>query len=253
VGQRRLASVFVFAVSALMTLTAIGRSEESEAAAVPPRWGTTDRIFSHVGFSEFVPILANSSLRYYDIVTNMHGVYSAVADEPFVAVAHVPSGALLNYLELDYCDNNTSPGVDVYLDLKSCNYLGGDCTTLAGLTSKDQATGCHFANMDLSSLAYTMDNNARQLIVLGTTSGGDSSTMVMGSYIGYKLQISQAPVTPTFGDVPATHPYFRAIEALAKSGITGGCGNGNYCPDKSVTRGEMAVFLARALGLHFPN
>jgi hypothetical protein len=26
-----------------------------------------------------------------------------------------------------------------------------------------------------------------------------------------------------------------------------------YCPDQPVTRGQMAVFLAKALGLHFPN
>jgi S-layer family protein len=40
---------------------------------------------------------------------------------------------------------------------------------------------------------------------------------------------------------------------LASAGITGGCGPGSYCPDAAVTRGQMAVFLATALGLHFPN
>ena len=33
------------------------------------------------------------------------------------------------------------------------------------------------------------------------------------------------------------------------SGITRGCGNDLYCPDGSVTRGQMAAFLARALDL----
>lgn len=28
-------------------------------------------------------------------------------------------------------------------------------------------------------------------------------------------------------------------------GITAGCGNGNYCPNDSVTRGEMAVFIIK--------
>jgi hypothetical protein len=64
--------------------------------------------------------------------------------------------------------------------------------------------------------------------------------------------VSPAPNTPTFGDVPVDHPFFQFIEALAKSGITGGCGSGNYCPDNPVTRGQMAVFLAKALGLQFP-
>jgi hypothetical protein len=52
-------------------------------------------------------------------------------------------------------------------------------------------------------------------------------------------------------DVPTTHPFFRFIEALAASGITAGCSADSYCPDNPVTRGEMAVFLAAALGLHF--
>jgi hypothetical protein len=35
---------------------------------------------------------------------------------------------------------------------------------------------------------------------------------------------------------------------LAESGITTGCSDTSYCPDKSVTRGQMAAFLVRALG-----
>lgn len=39
------------------------------------------------------------------------------------------------------------------------------------------------------------------------------------------------------------------IEALAAAGITSGCGGTNFCPNQSVTRGQMAAFLVRALGL----
>ncbi|CAN5863529.1 hypothetical protein BH23ACT5_BH23ACT5_02120 [soil metagenome] len=42
------------------------------------------------------------------------------------------------------------------------------------------------------------------------------------------------------------------IEALAGSGITRGCNppwNDAFCPERAVTRGEMAAFLTRALGL----
>jgi len=52
-------------------------------------------------------------------------------------------------------------------------------------------------------------------------------------------------------DVPTNYWAFKAIEALADSGITTGCGGGNFCPDQSVTRAQMAVFLAKALGLHW--
>ena len=40
-----------------------------------------------------------------------------------------------------------------------------------------------------------------------------------------------------------------AIEAIAAEGITLGCAADRFCPDDPVTRGEMAAFLRRALGL----
>jgi len=50
-----------------------------------------------------------------------------------------------------------------------------------------------------------------------------------------------------FPDVPCTGgPFDPWIEELAGLGITGGCGGGNYCPNNTVTRQQMAVFLLKA-------
>lgn len=49
-----------------------------------------------------------------------------------------------------------------------------------------------------------------------------------------------------FQDVPADHWAAAWIEQLANEGITGGCGNGNYCPGDEVTRDQAAVLLLRA-------
>ena len=70
----------------------------------------------------------------------------------------------------------------------------------------------------------------------------------------WRRNLSPAPHTATFGDVPTDHPFFRHIEALFDAGITSGCQVSPllYCPGQAVTRGEMAVFLAKALGLHWP-
>ena len=59
------------------------------------------------------------------------------------------------------------------------------------------------------------------------------------------------PPTPTgiFGDVDLSYWAVNWIEQLAAEGITGGCGNGNYCPNDPVTRAQMAVFLVRAFDL----
>jgi S-layer family protein len=65
------------------------------------------------------------------------------------------------------------------------------------------------------------------------------------------ININPAPAVASFSDVPTSHPFFQFIEALARSGITSGCGNGNFCPDAPLSRGQMAVFLSLGLGLHF--
>ena len=81
---------------------------------------------------------------------------------------------------------------------------------------------------------------------------GVSHGRLGGAGISWRRQTSPAPATATFADVPTTHPFFRAVEALAASGITSGCGPGHFCPIQNVTRGEMAAFLSRALGLYWP-
>ena len=68
----------------------------------------------------------------------------------------------------------------------------------------------------------------------------------------FSLAGGPAPVTtPSFGDVPSTHLFYEYIELIKAVGLTAGCGGGNYCPDAAVTRGQMAVFLVRALGLRW--
>ena len=49
-----------------------------------------------------------------------------------------------------------------------------------------------------------------------------------------------------FGDAAGT-THRRSIERLAAAGIVGGFTDGRYRPGESVTRGQMAAFLARAL------
>ncbi|HEY7369631.1 MAG TPA: S-layer homology domain-containing protein, partial [Thermoanaerobaculia bacterium] len=100
-----------------------------------------------------------------------------------------------------------------------------------------------------------IDNNTNAYVM---TVGAPAGTNLgfLSYRVSYRLQVSPAPAVATFADVPTTHPFFRFIEALADAGITGGCTpapSPNFCPDAPLTRGQMAVFLAAALGLHFPN
>jgi len=71
--------------------------------------------------------------------------------------------------------------------------------------------------------------------------------------IVWKRQISPPPEVATFDDVPSSDAGWAHVEALAASGITAGCGGGNFCPEATLTRRQMAVFLAKALGLQWTD
>jgi uncharacterized repeat protein (TIGR01451 family) len=58
---------------------------------------------------------------------------------------------------------------------------------------------------------------------------------------------AQWPVQVDFLDVAPAHMFHAFVVAIARSGVTAGCGGGNYCPDASVTREQMAVFLLKSL------
>jgi len=58
-----------------------------------------------------------------------------------------------------------------------------------------------------------------------------------------------ACVTPMFGDVPASNPFCKWVEELARRGVVSGCGAGNYCPSAAVTREQMSVFISATFGL----
>ena len=96
-------------------------------------------------------------------------------------------------------------------------------------------------------------HNLEIYIAQGPSAAVDGTDGVQSVEIWWKRQVHPAPLTPTFPDVPPSDFGFQYVEALVSSGITGGCGGGLYCPDNPVTRRQMAIFIAKALGLHWPE
>jgi len=66
---------------------------------------------------------------------------------------------------------------------------------------------------------------------------------------GFELwAIPKLYVTGTFTDVPPNFWAWRFVEALAASGVTGGCGGDDFCPGDFVNRAQMAIFVLTARG-----
>ncbi len=80
----------------------------------------------------------------------------------------------------------------------------------------------------------------------------DTNIFNLASAGGDDVFISKldANETPTFSDVPSGYWAWRYVERLYAAGITGGCVLSplQYCPDSSVTRAQMAIFLLK--GVH---
>jgi len=62
----------------------------------------------------------------------------------------------------------------------------------------------------------------------------------------YTSTYTPPAATGLFTDVPAGYWARTWVEQFAHEGITAGCGAGIFCPDTTVTRAQMAVFLLKA-------
>ena len=219
------------------------------AAIGSPEYGTTALTYEQVPAAGFTPFVSSSTYSLTAVNSGQALRTSVNPGQYFGAAVRIPSGALVKYLELDACDNTASTGY-VQASLIESDRLG-NVTAFAPFILSD-GTGCKFLSEDLTALNMVADNLTKRYWLAAYISAADGFQVgLAGMVVGYQLQVSPAPAVATFGDVPTNAPFFQYVEALAASGITGGCGSGNYCPNNPVTRGQMAVFLAKALGLQF--
>jgi len=96
----------------------------------------------------------------------------------------------------------------------------------------------------------TLVSNAITVGVGGGNYGVDAPTLrqQMAVFLlkaEHGLCYTPPPCVGTFADVPCSSSFAPWIEAMAAEGITGGCGNGNFCPQSPVRRDQMAVFLLK--------
>lgn len=71
----------------------------------------------------------------------------------------------------------------------------------------------------------------------------------MASFLSRSANLPIRSSATRFSDVSSSSSHAGAIEAIARAGITNGCGGDRFCPNRAVTREEMASFLVRTFGL----
>ena len=121
------------------------------------------------------------------------------------------------------------------------------------------ATGTVFADVPLSAFAVAwVEQFAFDGITAGCSTGNycPNANVTRAQMAIFLLRgkygntyTPPAATGTVFSDVPLGSFADAWIEQLAAEGITGGCGNGLFCPDANVTRAQMAVFLVRTFDL----
>ncbi len=218
--------------------------------ARPKSWGTTSQTVLTLGPCDAAQRDMTNPFQVFgcDFLTakQPNTFNSAAAGFPL----HLPEGALLEEVDVSYYDTVSGSEPFVKLIRKG----PGPTDQILNDNLPVFESGDNLAVFVLSPPREIHNDNF--IYALNLDLDTVDATHYEGLYnvsIRYRLQVSPPPETATFGDVPADHPFFQFVEALAASGITAGCGNGNFCPNTPLTRGQMAVFLAKALGLHWPN
>jgi hypothetical protein len=208
-----------------------------------PRFGTDDLTYVRFNGLDFYPYSGAATYVTSGIGRRL------TAPGSLEASLHVPSGAVIDYLQLDACDTG---GSFMRLEIFQCDPFGFNCASQTNVTTMG-AGGCQ--TVSVSGIGLAVDNESHSLTLEVDDNAGDGTLSIANAIVGYRLQVSEAPAIATFDDVPTDHPYFQFIEALSAAGITAGCLQNPplYCPDREITRGEMAVYMAKALGLHFPH
>ena len=121
--------------------------------------------------------------------------------------------------------------------------------TFTGDRFTDDDGNVHEANIELIAAAgITAGNNPP-----ANDEFGPDDPVTRGQMAAFLTRALGLPAAATdyFTDDDASI-FEDDINSVAAAGITAGCNppaNDNYCPDDSVTRGQMATFLTRALNL----
>lgn len=209
-----------------------------------PNFGTTDYIVWDLAMSG----MSNLTDAQWTHGLDSYSRRSAGTNQGICGNVHLPTGAAL-YGITTYT-NDTDAGNDITYELLQWDPVAATAAVPFAFTTTG-TPGLEVFFRSISGGPITIDNSQKQytLCVFHPVTG--TSLLTGGAAFWYKLQVSPAPGTPTFTDVDPSNIYYQFIEALAASGVTGGCDVGLYCPDRPITRAEMAVFMAKALGLHF--
>jgi len=239
------------ALAAILVAPAIVPEAEAQDPA-PDYYGTASTNYHYISGEEFQTTADHNYSHTIDGFWTS-GAMSMLIEN--MAPLRLPSGALVDGYTVVYDDLSVVNNLHVELNRYWVSALGTAGTTQIGPTFTSSGfPGITSTWVDLTDFTISYFNTgtlSTQSYAFTVILPGTQEVRFRGVIVHWKRQISPEPAVATFADVPVGAFGFRHIEALVASGITAGCGGGNFCPNNTLTRAEMAIFLAKALGLHW--
>ena len=222
----------------------IGHDPALGEASASPNYGTDDFTMFNLSAAAFNPEDSSTTYAYGG---NGYIYRTGGSLSLFWAPVVLPAGASFTGFRIFYYDNSSN---DIYAYFT--RYYGTDSyEDIASWTSSGTPGYSSYFISVGSTISYKDGSGNEQCFVIVVSLPSGSSTMFKGVRLLYYRQVSPAPASATFSDVPVGSQGFAQVEALAASGITAGCDSSHYCPSQPVTRLQMAIYLAKALGLHW--
>lgn len=248
---RRFVAAAVFLVVAGLCFGEQAAPPSNEIAKSPDRLETTLARPKAFGIQDYTVTVIPAVAFYPERGVDAYGTSGSLGRfgstntlENFYAPIDLPTGAIVDYIGLN---SQTDAPFALGVALKR-RFPDGIVTTVGEFSTTAHSWATEYNAAPIGS-QLTSVNAATILHV-------QQGVLPTAQYFGFvevwwRRTVSTPSGVPTFNDVPQGDPIYPFVQALAASGITVGCGNGNFCPNGSLTRGQMAVFLAKALGLHW--
>jgi len=219
----------------------------------PDDYGTLNAGYTTVRGLEFKP--AKSIGLYSNTSHTAMFCESASTYAWFDAQFEPPIGAEITGIRVWTYDNSAEDMYAWIWEICQPNTSAGEPTDTE-LEAEKISSGTPGEDIEWMNITDRTANTYNCVYLLRVRFGDDtncngSALRLHKARMQWRRQVSPAPATATFNDVGTGHIFFRYVEALADSDITAGCGGGSFCPDAPLSRGQMAVFLSKALGLHW--
>jgi hypothetical protein len=116
--------------------------------------------------------------------------------------------------------------------------------TVRATSFRDVGSGTHARSIArLSDSGITSGCSSRRYCPTWSVTRGQ-----MATFVARAATLMPSSSDP-FSDLHRAPIHRANVSALADARITGGCDGSRYCPNRTVTRAQMATFLANALGL----